>query len=232
MLTQPKTPLLSTPWNSNISSWKEIRDRLQTPFILPDEVELHLIRHAETETNAKNLITGSQDVKLTANGEKQAIELGKKLDAEYDIAISSNLERSQKTIELAIESGQVQVKKLWIEDKRLDERSLGILEGQPFKWIPEYEAGDLNYAPDKGESYAEVSRRILCFLLDLAEWIGKNKATKVLISGHMGPMRIMVGILEQEEYASQVLAFSFPNAEVIKLRWRAIKIPGFLHAVI
>ncbi len=213
-----------------VLSWAEIQEQLRDTIWLNRNVELEMIRHAESEINAEKKITGSQDVELTIKGQEQAIKLGKELDDYYDIAFCSGLQRSQKTLKLALENGRngkIKVEKLF-QDKRLNERSLGVLEGQKFQWIPAYAAGDLNYAPENGESYGEVARRILSFLLELANYIEAEDISKVLICGHMGPMRIMVGILEEQEDSANVLGFSFPNAEVLKLTWNRLVIPGFL----
>jgi broad specificity phosphatase PhoE len=214
--------------HSRILSWKEISKRLQSPIIFPNTKTLHLIRHAETESNAGGRITGAQDVKLSVQGEKQGSQLGQKLDDCYDIAYCSTLERSRKTLELALSNGQIKVGKV-IEDERLNERSLGVLEGQKRQMIAAYAAGDLNYAPQEGESYTEVALRIFSFLLDLTDLCADNEINKVLICGHMGPMRILVGIIEEEKEPATVLAFSFPNAKVLKLNWSQLKIPEFLE---
>lgn len=214
--------------NGEVLSWKEIHQRLQKPIIFPNSKTLHLIRHAETESNADGLITGSLDVKLSPQGEVQGRRLGQKLDDYYDIAYCSKLERSQKTLQLALETGRVRVGQIF-EDERLNERSLGVLEGQKRQMIPAYAAGDLNYAPQNGESYAEVAQRIFSFLLALSDSLMNTESNKALICGHMGTMRILVGIIEEEKDPVTVLAFSFPNAEVLKLTWTQLKIPEFIR---
>ena len=214
----------------NILSWEEINQQLQDDILLFKPVEIHLIRHAESELNAEKRITGSQDVQLTPRGEIQAINLGEKLDEYYDIAFCSSLKRSQRTLKLALENGRngrINVEN-YFTDKRLNERSLGVLEGQKSQWILAYAVGDLNYAPENGESYAEVARRILSFLLELANFVRENESNKVLLCGHMGTMRILVGILENQENPVNVLRFSFPNAEVFKLKWSQLRIPEFI----
>lgn len=216
--------------SGKVLEWEEIRDRLQSPLVFPRPIQLHLIRHAQTETNAEKLITGSRDVQLTSNGEAQALALGEQLSDAYDMAVCSTLQRSKKTLELALVSGKIRVDKRY-KDARLNERSLGILEGQKFHLIPEYESGDLNYAPQQGESYNQVARRILSFLLELGNWVVDKDLTKVLLCGHMGPMRIMVGIVEEKDDPKTVLGFSFANAEVFALTWKGLKIPGFLQNI-
>jgi len=213
----------------SIWSWEEIRERLRNPVMLPVSVNLHLIRHAQSKVNADKRVTGAQDVDLTPLGEEQAVFLGKKLLSHYDIAFTSTLKRSRKTLELAVGSSGIKVGGI-LADSRLNERSLGVLEGQKWRWIPEYAYGDLKYAPEDGESYEEVSRRIFSFLIGLADDILQHPVQDILISGHMGPMRIMVGILMEQEDPSTVLSFNFSNTEVVELTWNRLIIPGFLRA--
>ena len=76
---------------------------------------------------------------------------------------------------------------------------------------------------------SEVARRIMSFLLDLADRVGEDEVSKVLICSHMGSMRILVGIIEEQDNPATVLRFSFPNAEVYRLTWSQLRIPGFLR---
>ncbi|MCD8485698.1 histidine phosphatase family protein [Oscillatoria amoena NRMC-F 0135] len=218
--------------NRRILEWKEIQDELQNSIIFPKPITLDLIRHAESTINADKRITGSQDVKLTPAGENQAIYLGQKLDCHYNLAFASTLQRSQRTLEVALGSDQVKVEKL-LYDERLNERSMGVLEGQRHRWIPEYADGDLKYTPEGGESYEKVAKRVFSFLLDLSQVIRQESyIDSVLISGHMGPMRIMLGILKEEEDPVTVLGLKFSNTEVINLTWKRLQMPGFLKTVI
>lgn len=223
-----KSKLLSNPRSGNILEWEEIREQIQNPIVLPIPVNLHLIRHAQSKINANKRVTGSQDVELTLEGEQQATALGKNLLSSYDIAFTSTLRRSQRTLELAMEDGCIEVGQVF-RDSRLNERCLGILEGQKWRWIPEYAHGDLTYAPEGGESYEEVAERVLSFLIELANCTLQYSIRNILISGHMEPMRIMVGILEEKEDPATVLNFAFSNTEVIKLKWKRLVIPGFLR---
>lgn len=210
--------------------WPQIRHKLLHPIKFPKSIELHLIRHAETEINAAGRITGTQDCPLTLNGERQAINLGKKLDKHYDIAFCSKLQRSQKTLELALDNSNTSVGIISV-DKRLNERSLGVLEGQKHHSIAAYAAGDLNYAPPGGETYNQVARRILSFLLELSNYVLDKEVNKVLICGHMGVMRILVGIIEDQDNSVSVLGLSFSNAEVFRVTWTQLIIPAFLKDI-
>lgn len=207
--------------------WEKLSNRLEQGIVLPYPIDLHLIRHAESEVNARKLVTGSQDVELTSFGERQAANLGKKLSKNYDLAFVSGLKRSQRTLEIALKSGDIHVQEIYRDD-RLNERSLGILEGGAYRWIPEYAQGELSYAPQGGESYESVAYRVLAFLIDVIDY-SCHHPKKILISGHMGPMRIMVGILQEETDPASVLNMKFSNTEVVKLSWKHLKIPVFLE---
>jgi|GEM_PF-2036298 len=214
--------------SNTVLKWEEIQELLERPRVLSSSIEIHIIRHAESEINAQKRITGSQDVKLTPRGREQAKHLGQKLDESYDVAFTSTLERAYETLNLALGNGNVNVGTI-IRDSRLNERSLGILEGKRQHTVLEYAAGDLDYAPEQGESYREVTQRIISFLLNLFESVSEQKLEKVLICSHMGPMRIMVGILADIANPVEVLNFRFSNAEVLKINWEKLQLPKFLN---
>lgn len=93
--------------------------------------KLVLIRHGESEWNAKNQFTGWVDVGLTANGVKEAKKAGKLLakeGIEFDAAFTSYQRRAVKTLWLTlegIEQFHIPVTKDW----RLNERHYGALTG-------------------------------------------------------------------------------------------------------
>lgn len=215
------------PRESELQSWNELRRILREPLLLPEPVDLHLVRHGETETNALSLVTGAQDVALTPKGRTQAREIGKHLASYYDLAFYSPLSRSRETLWLALEAGHARAGRV-ISDWRLSERSLGCLELQPWQPVEEYAQGNLNYAPEGGDSYAEVARRVLSFLLDLRQLLVEIGHGKVLLCSHMGPMRILTGIIEEQGCPEEVLAKSFGNTEVVRLRWHRLVMPEFL----
>ncbi|MFV2087711.1 MULTISPECIES: phosphoglyceromutase [Micromonosporaceae] len=93
---------------------------------------LVLLRHGESEWNAKNLFTGWVDVDLTAKGEAEA-RRGGELLAQHnllpDVVHTSVLRRAIRTSELALHTadrGWIPVRRSW----RLNERHYGALQGK------------------------------------------------------------------------------------------------------
>jgi 2,3-bisphosphoglycerate-dependent phosphoglycerate mutase len=92
---------------------------------------LVLLRHGESEWNAKNLFTGWVDVDLTEKGRAEAIRSGE-LIAEHkllpDVVYTSLLRRAISTANLTLDRAD----RLWIPVKRswrLNERHYGALQG-------------------------------------------------------------------------------------------------------
>ena len=93
---------------------------------------LVLLRHGESEWNAKNLFTGWVDVKLSSAGEEEAVRGGRLL-AEAgllpDVVHTSLLRRAINTAEIALAEADrswIPVKRSW----RLNERHYGALQGK------------------------------------------------------------------------------------------------------
>ena len=93
---------------------------------------LILLRHGESEWNAKNLFTGWVDVRLSTKGEAEAIrggELLKEHNLLPDVVHTSLLRRAIQTANLALDKCErhwIPVKRTW----RLNERHYGALQGK------------------------------------------------------------------------------------------------------
>src|SRR6476661_6076760 len=93
---------------------------------------LILLRHGESEWNAKNLFTGWVDVDLNAKGEAEAKrggELPVENDLLPDVLHTSLLKRAIRTSQIALQVAD----RHWIETKRhwrLNERHYGALQGK------------------------------------------------------------------------------------------------------
>jgi 2,3-bisphosphoglycerate-dependent phosphoglycerate mutase len=93
---------------------------------------LVLLRHGESEWNAKNLFTGWVDVDLSATGEDEARRGGELLRVAGllpDVVFTSVLRRAIRTSELALHAADrhwIPVSRSW----RLNERHYGALQGK------------------------------------------------------------------------------------------------------
>ena len=95
--------------------------------------DLVLLRHGQSTWNAENLFTGWHDVDLTPQGEAEATEAGRLLEAEAGLDLrvlhTSVLTRAIRTANLTLDAAQrswLPVRRHW----RLNERHYGDLQGK------------------------------------------------------------------------------------------------------
>lgn len=183
---------------------------------------LVLVRHGQSEWNAKNLFTGWHDPDLTEKGVEEAAQAGKTLKQagyNFDVAFTSDLQRAQKTCGLildALELGGLDV----IRDQALNERDYGDLAGlnkddAREKWGDEQVhiwRRSFDIPPPGGESLKDTADRVLPYyqasikprLLD-----GEN----VLVAAHGNSLRALVMMLEnlsQEEILAKEIGTGEP----------------------
>jgi 2,3-bisphosphoglycerate-dependent phosphoglycerate mutase len=165
--------------------------------------QLVLVRHGESEWNAKGLWTGWTDVNLSENGREEAKKAGELLkDINFDFAYTSNLKRAQQTLEeINNITGQKEIPT--IADKALNERDYGDFTGKN-KWEVKEQIGEeefqkirrsWDYPPTNGESLKMVYERVIPYyekeiLPKLKE--GKN----VIIAAHGNSLRALIKYLE------------------------------------
>ena len=110
------------------------------------------LRHGETESNVRRIVTGSLDVPLTARGEAQARSAAAALSGKDITSIfASPLRRARVTAEVIADALALPV--TLIAD--LQERCWGVLEGQPLGNRPR------GVVPEGAESYEAYAARVL-----------------------------------------------------------------------
>lgn len=213
--------------NGSVYAWSELHARLSA-CVEGRPLHLDIIRHAESVANARGLVAGKWDAELSTRGRLQAYRLAWGLKgAPYLFAWSSSLSRTSATLQHAARLRRVSFKPM-CADARLDERGLGELEQQPRRFIPAYARGDLKFAPPGGESYLQLAQRVLSFLVDLRETITGESC--ILIATHVGPMRIIAGVLNGMTKPADVLRLNFSHARPYRFDLSTLKWPEFLDA--
>lgn len=157
-------------------------------------LRLLYLRHGETDLNRRHLMQGDLDEPLNELGRKQIVAAAKRLEGENISAVySSDLIRARETGEIAAAPHGLPV----TADPRVREQSLGTWEGKNWFKLEELFGedarnrflGDLDFAPEGGESRRQVRDRIRSFLDDLVK--KHTDGETVLLASHGGPLFVL-----------------------------------------
>lgn len=176
--------------------------------------KLILVRHGESEWNAKGLWTGWTDIGLTEKGRQQSRFAGEKLKGfSIDLAFTSVLIRAKQTLDEIKSVLGIDVPTF--EDKALNERDYGIYTGKD-KWEIKKQVGDeqflkirrsWDYQIPNGESLKQVYERTVPYYRN--EILPKLKDGKnVLISAHGNSLRALT------KYLENISDVDIPNLEI------------------
>jgi len=176
---------------------------------------LILVRHGQSEWNAKNLFTGWKDPDLTELGLEEASNAGELIatqDINFNVMFTSELSRAQKTGLIILEEinqSQVPI----IKNKSLNERDYGSLSGlnkddAREKWGEEQVhiwRRSFDIPPPDGESLKDTADRVLPYFK--SEIMPKIKdGLNVLIAAHGNSLRALIMELDL-----------IPSNEIVKL---------------
>jgi broad specificity phosphatase PhoE len=154
---------------------------------------LLLARHGESDWNRARRWQGHADRPLTERGRTQAAELsGRLAEIALDAVYSSDLRRARETALAVAESQGIDL----IELPALREVDVGSWEGltreEAERRFParfrRWRAGGTGW--EDGETYAEMSRRVLAAVARIAM---DNEGGRALIVSHGGPIRAIHG---------------------------------------
>ena len=185
---------------------------------------LVLVRHGQSEWNAKNLFTGWKNPGLTETGVKEAISAGKLIKDEkinFDTMYTSELIRAQltgNTILEIINQSDIPI----IKDIALNERNYGSLAGlnkddarkkwgeeQVHIWRRSYDV-----PPPDGESLKNTAERVLPYFNK--EILPKVfSGSNILIAAHGNSLRSLIMQLDQLS-KEEVLNLEIPTGAPIK----------------
>ncbi|SFT80425.1 2,3-bisphosphoglycerate-dependent phosphoglycerate mutase [Pseudovibrio denitrificans] len=195
---------------------------------------LVLVRHGQSEWNARRVFSGQGNPDLTPKGIEEAKNAGRALKAhaiQFDLAYSSALTRARKTLEHILEEAE-QSHLHVIEDKLFNERAYGELTGKAIEEVCQQHGVEqvhkwrhsLNAVPPGGESLEMTANRALgVFRHRVLPQLSNGK--NILISAHRNTIRGLISKLcnlRQEETerlhigTAQPLFFQVNNAEDIQ----------------
>ncbi len=165
--------------------------------------QLVLIRHGESQWNLENRFTGWIDVPLSPKGEEEACQAGKKLlGFQFNYAFTSVLRRAKETLRLVLkEIGQTKIP--IEEDKALNERMYGDLQGlnkaETAKKYGEQQVKiwrrSFDVPPPGGESLKDTAQRVLPYYENRIKPVLMGNKT-VLVVAHGNSLRSLVMHLE------------------------------------
>jgi len=197
--------------------------------------KLVLVRHGQSEWNAKNLFTGWKDPKLTDLGIQEAIRAGELLETRnlnFDLMFTSDLFRAQETGRLILE--QINQKDIEIiQDQSLNERNYGDLAGlnkdeAREKWGEEQVhiwRRSFDVPPPGGESLKNTAERVLPYFE--REIMPKvKKSLNILIAAHGNSLRALVmhienisseEIVKLEIATGDPLIYEYSNGDFVRV---------------
>jgi 2,3-bisphosphoglycerate-dependent phosphoglycerate mutase len=195
---------------------------------------LVLVRHGQSEWNAKNLFTGWKDPGLTPKGEEEAKNAGaiiNKKEIHFSAMFTSVLKRAQITGQTILEGiNQTQIPV--IKDQALNERDYGDLAGlnkdearkewgeeQVHIWRRSYDV-----PPPGGESLKNTAERVLPYFNEVIMprlMEGEN----ILIAAHGNSLRSLVMQLDKLS-KEEVLSLEIPTGAPILYSFRGEPLPS------
>jgi broad specificity phosphatase PhoE len=145
---------------------------------------LYLVRHGQTEANARGLLLGRADPPLSELGRRQAAALRTIVPASARI-VASPLTRTRETAEaIAGDRAAIDFDDRWLELDygEYDEMPLADVPADVWRrWRT-----DMNFAPPGGESLAALGIRVRAACDELAEEAAKRD---VVVVSHVSPIK-------------------------------------------
>lgn len=149
-----------------------------------------MLRHGRTASNAEARLQGDSDIPLDEVGRLQAERAGAYIRGRWhiDTVVTTSLQRSQRTAELAGFSPDSQV-----IDDRWREISFGEYEGHKVnEVVPDLGSrwlADINYTPKGGESLPSLHARVAQACTEITERAAKEN---ILVVTHATPIKSAV----------------------------------------
>ena len=158
---------------------------------------LYFVRHAESEANAKHEYAGHLAIPLTEKGKFEAEHTSFNFFKNHSISkiFCSPIFRAQQTAEFFVKKCNVKV----VTSDLLEEQEMGEYSGKAYADCEKQPTFEINvgkrwnWAPPKGETYAQVASRACAFLSEIQSLPPQEN---VLVVTHGVFLRLMRGALE------------------------------------
>lgn len=171
---------------------------------------IYCIRHGETNSNLKGIVSGRSDEPLNQKGVEQAQEINNRLsDITFRAVYVSPMKRTLQTAEIIIPEKQ------FIIDERLAERDLASLKNHTIDelWnIPTWNSLQEMRTPEGAETFGSGQVRVRDFLLELKKKYQPND--KILLITHSFISRCLWAIESNITKEQNFSKFSHRNNEI------------------
>ena len=145
---------------------------------------LYLVRHGRTLVNAENRLQGRIDHSLDEVGRRQSIEIARALK-NIDRVISSPLLRAMETASALNRKIEIEPRFIELDYGDFD----GVLQSDISEEVWKNWRADVNYCPPKGESLAELDRRVR---QALDEIIDESRDQNIVVVSHVSPIKAAI----------------------------------------
>jgi broad specificity phosphatase PhoE len=212
----------------SVYRWEELAEGFQQIRWSHRADRLIVVRHGETKYNELNRVSGQHDTMLNEIGRDQALHLRGVLPPQLDLIICSALSRTVETMLLGVPSERRRQVPILV-DSRLNEVNLGELQGRRRRHLPQFEAGDLDYAPRHGETYRDAAQRCFSTILDIYRVFGHlgGPDHTAAVFCHAGVLRILSTLRGDFGSPSALFNIDIGNAEVVALEASNTTLPRF-----
>jgi len=165
-----------------------------------------ILRHGEALSNKKEVCSCWPEKfrnPLTLKGRRQIKEAAKRIKTKgIDFIFASDVLRTRQTAEIVGKALGIKP----VYDKRLREYNVGIFNGQTIKsfrkFLPAAGMKRFRNKPPKGETYADVKKRMLDFLKEIDK---RYSQKNILIISHQVPLVLLEGAVK-----------GFSNQEIVE----------------
>ena len=209
-------------------AWDELTMRMDRVRRARPGDRMSLFRHGATNYNDRNLVSGQHDTALSPDGRRQAETLRSEVPSDLDLIACSALGRAFETMSLAIPSAGLDDVPV-ITDTRLNEVHLGDLQGRRRRHLPEFEAGDLDYAPPNGETYRQAAARVFSAIVDIFEALAHlgGGPRQAAVFCHAGVLRIVTTLASSSNDPKDVFRKTLGNVERLDISAGSVRVARY-----